>query len=353
MKTVVIVYSSVTGNTKHVAEVIAETLAREDGTDDTFSGDAITTVLVNADTEYKRQHTNPEYTGYTAGDAYVVGCTTAAFRTSDLMREYLAGYPRDMMEGKPCAVYGMCAGTAGYVRRELANLLRGNGAVICAHDVFKGPTNYLAGGYPKAGKLQVWPEADHTPIQAFAEGLTSAFDRAVADPQMKCKVPLGGVSGAIFRMVPGKKIDGMMRMSLGPLSVDNTRCLRCAKCVVSCPYGALAMVEAEGAVPFDPTYVEPGTGYYPDRQENTEYVQSRIAAGVNSTRVVVQDEALCHGCYRCIHVCPTAAINPTKRMDKWKHMPRYHYTEGTVQSGKARMVTETEYDALVTGEQEM
>ncbi|GIQ80092.1 hypothetical protein KIPB_000835 [Kipferlia bialata] len=353
MKTVVIIYTSVTGNTKHVAEVIAERLTRDQGTSDTFSGDAITTVLVNADVEYKRQHTRQGYTGYIAGDAYIVGSTTAASRISDLMREYLGNYPTDMVSGKPCAVYALHAGDCGYVRRGLYTLMKGRGGIPCSDQQFKAPTNFLPfKSYPKTGETLGWVKHHHDTIAPWADTLLASFDAAVADPTRKYKAPKGGVMGGVMGLIPGKKIDSMMRGMMGQLVADPHRCLRCAKCVTVCPYGALAMVQAEteSDVTFDPSCVDPATAYYPLREQNTEYVQSRIAAGVNSTRVVVHDQALCHGCYRCIHVCPTAALNPVKRQETWRSMPRYTYTDGIVVDSRHSKMGEGEFDRVVIRE---
>jgi ferredoxin len=209
---------------------------------------------------------NGKYAG--PSDLDIFAFPVYAYDVPDIMMKYLHGImPVEKKKAAVIAVHGMLwqkprvpgdGGDPGYSFEHARRALARKG-----YDV----AYTMAVGYPHSISmlLSTPPSAEQSLIRAASDMRVEEFSRKIAADDrslQKC-----GILPAFYSLLPGLLFRFFGRMGLGKLYVADTGCIKCGKCIQSCPSKAI-----------------------------------RFSLGRPRW------DWKCQGCQRCINICPNNAI---------------------------------------------
>eukprot|EP00727_Mastigamoeba_balamuthi_P004950 m51a1_g14453 hypothetical protein (298) ;mRNA; r:629596-630577 len=265
VRRVAVLYVSLTGNTKHVAELLRDALAQEhrmdavavDVTDAAGSDAAAAAALASC-------------------DAFGFGGPAIGWREPTKLRQVIQRVPEGLVRGKPAFVFGTAGGHEGRLLSNTAGQLAGKGAVVVASLIVYAPPNWTRVAPPQGSAFQ-WGSAERRKPAAFARALAPLL-RARQPVPARVRPGLAGVALSWWAT------DERIRDFVGAVEVDAGLCARCGLCARRCPSGALD-IEEGGGVP--------------------RWERSR-----------------CTGCCRCVNACPKNCINTRATRGKQQYQCR-------------------------------
>jgi ferredoxin/flavodoxin len=211
-----IFYQSVTGNTKHVAELIEQGL-REAG----HSCEILNIHGLDL----------PELRGY---DLLGFGAPVFAWREPKLMKKFVADLPD--LEGKDAFLFCTCNGNAGNFAPRVAKNLKKKGIQVFATATFYYPSSYTVWRKPEGNKDIITQEQIDKAI-AYGTNLAAELE---AIKQGKKSLPKLKKSIKVA-IVGNISSDWALRIYLGTINVNEEVCTKCGKCVKICPHDAISL----------------------------------------------------------------------------------------------------------------
>eukprot|EP00727_Mastigamoeba_balamuthi_P012397 m51a1_g7780 hypothetical protein (526) ;mRNA; r:220588-223032 len=255
---VALLYMSLTGNTKHVAELLRDALASEH-----FEATAVDVTGPAGGAEYEAAAEAAAHC-----DAIAVGGLAYFWREPSKLRHVIESIPANLVRGKPAFVFGTAGGHEVMLLQNLAEALSRKGAIVVGSLVVYAPPNYSVWA-PPAGTRTEWGSSERSKPAQFVRSIAAQLRAGSAAQPVTVRASLAA------RVVSWFGTDARARSWLGPVTVDPDQCIKCGLCARRCPHGALAI--EEGGLP-------------------------------------VWDEQACVGCCRCINSCPKGAIaSPSTR----------------------------------------
>eukprot|EP00727_Mastigamoeba_balamuthi_P004744 m51a1_g14268 putative 4fe-4s ferredoxin (293) ;mRNA; f:311663-312541 len=259
---VVLLYYSLTGNTRHIAELLRDTLNAQGFSattmDITGPGDNLDAVL----------------SAVASADAVGVGGLAIGLHEPLKVRSVLEALPESSVLGKPAIVFGTAGGNEGRLLPNMANALTLKGAVVVGSLLVYAPSNNAVRALPKGARYEWGSSERNKPIE-FAKTVAPLLRER---PPRPAPVPAGTLSGNLLSWFVG---DGVTRTMTGRISVDKDACIKCHLCVRQCPSGALDIEEADGLPRWN--------------------------------------EDKCTGCCRCINHCPKGCISSPRTAGKQQY----------------------------------
>lgn len=216
--------------------------------------------------------------GYPDLDCYgFVGFATYAseFKVAKFVSDYMKSLPE--VHNKLAFVfttYGRDNGSSGMV---LAGLASKKGFRVVAEHALNTPENYPPVIRMEHGHVDNPTTEQVAAFDAFIDELSGiALKLKNGENLPECRITAKLIH-AVIRNLTNR---WMMQKMMGDKKVNTDLCIKCGKCVGTCPYGAVAMKEY-------PTF----------------------------------DESKCYGCFACYNCCPKKAIY-TKKFNQFANYPR-------------------------------
>eukprot|EP00727_Mastigamoeba_balamuthi_P013500 m51a1_g8773 hypothetical protein (292) ;mRNA; r:170405-171280 len=261
VRSVVLLYYSLTGNTRHVAELLRDALEAQGfsatALDITGPGDNLDDVL----------------SAVASADAVGVGGLAVGLHEPFKVRAVLEALPESSLRGKPAVVFGTAGGNEGRLLPNMASTLSLKGAVVVGSLLVFAPSNNAVRALGKGARYEWGSSERNKPIE-FARSVAPLLRQR---PPLPVPVPAGTVTGILFSWLAG---DFVTRTMTGRISVDRDACIKCHLCVRQCPSGALDIEESG---------------------------------------VPRWDGAKCTGCCRCINYCPKGCITSPRTAGKQQY----------------------------------
>eukprot|EP00727_Mastigamoeba_balamuthi_P002163 m51a1_g11944 hypothetical protein (298) ;mRNA; r:742567-743460 len=258
---VALLYYSLTGNTRHVAELLRDALAAQG-----FEATALDITAPDC-------HRDAAVAALAAADAVGVGAVTVGYREPTNVRTLLHGLPESAVAGKPAIVFGTAGDNEGKMLANIAGALTHKGAVVVGSFVAYAPGNFAPWGAKRGSTFQ-WGSRERSKPAEFARDVAPLLR---ARPPKAAKV----CSSLMGYAVSWLASDSRLRNIVGRIEVDRDACVKCHLCVRQCPSGALDVEEADG--------------------------------------VPRWSEDKCTGCCRCINYCPKNCINSSGTRSKQQY----------------------------------
>eukprot|EP00727_Mastigamoeba_balamuthi_P005953 m51a1_g1978 hypothetical protein (287) ;mRNA; r:1117377-1118237 len=265
VRRVALLYYSLTGNTRHIAELLRDALVAQ--------GFEASTVDITS----PNPHQDAAVSALAAADAVGVASATIGLREPTDVRLFLDALPASSVNGKPAIVFCTAGDNEGRTLANIASALGRKGAVVVGSFAAYAPNNYIVWG-EKRGSTLLWGSRERNKPAEFAKAVAPML-RSRAPTEARVRATLMGITGSWLGT------DAVMRWVVGKISVDRNACIGCHLCVRQCPTGALD-VEDAGGVP-------------------------------------VWNQSRCMGCCRCINYCPKNCINSlgTAGKQQWTCKP--------------------------------
>ncbi|MGD8465181.1 MAG: EFR1 family ferrodoxin [Anaerolineae bacterium] len=275
MMDVTMVCFSQTGNTRKVAEAMAEAF---EGTGHTVR----TLPLKNA---------TPQ--DVVAGDLLGIGTPCFSSQAPTPVKDFLRTLPA--LERRRAFVFATSGGASGRVLYDLTRLLSDKGANVIGGFLARGelhhPAPCILGRYPNRPE-----EEDLARARRFAEAIVEHVAAGQPGPVAGSHPATFEPGGVFYDLVARASTDGFLRLAMPEPKLDATQCNQCGWCVQECPT--------------DNIVLEP----YP----------------------VLGDE--CIRCYRCLTGCPQEAFAADWRVGNllvWSlYNPAFERWFGDVEPGE-------------------
>jgi flavodoxin/ferredoxin len=241
-----VIYFSQTGNTRKVAEAIAEAF--------TAKGNSVRTV------SYKKV----KQTDFTEADLIGVGAPCFESQAPSNVREYLWDLPK--LSEKKTFVYATSGGGPGRVLYDLAKPLMKKGAEVVGGFLCRGtcfyPVPCLKGRFPKRPDKE-----DLKTAKKFANSLLDHISSGASGSMQESRSGTLTHGVGFYHIVGAMMNDAIVRMLMPKPRVDKGKCTECKWCVAECPTKSMSL---------DP--------------------KPNIAK-------------TCYRCYRCVNGCPEDALS--------------------------------------------
>ena len=209
-----LIYFSQTGNTRRIAEAMAEGF-REAGH---------TTRLVSL------KKASPQ--DAIAGDLLGIGTPCFSSQAPTPIKTFLQNLP--MLEGRRAFVFATSGGAPGRVLFDLTRLLQARGADVVSGFLARGelhhPAPCLQGRFPGRPNAE-----DFARARRFATALIEHVSAGSPDPVAESHPDTFKPGGRFYNLVALISTDGFLRRMLPEPRPDPARCNRCQWCVYECP----------------------------------------------------------------------------------------------------------------------
>ena len=236
-------YFSGTGNTEKIGEVIASELAESNAKVDVFNI-----------TSYKERQKNFDLSTY---DAIIFGCPTYAWRAPKVIREWFKSL--DGQE-KKCATFftygGVDIGSAHYDTKEI---LEGSNFILIGSSEFPGKHTFNLAGWnflenrPDKGDFKIAKEFARKILKKFQQKNFNTIK--IEDPTVSKQIlerhekreknlptpSRRGLECSMCRTCEDVCPSRAMNADIG--EADKKKCLRCLRCMISCPDNVLEIAD--------------------------------------------------------------------------------------------------------------
>ncbi|KAH3767233.1 hypothetical protein Pelo_891 [Pelomyxa schiedti] len=293
VKKVVILYYSLTGNTRYVAERIAEGLCSYTGGRYGYDVRVFGVVRLIKEQYYggpaAPMHETAAALADSLGWADVVGCgsmCTGGMVTGGLS-QFLADLPAEVVRGKPGFVFTTAGQTIGSANVIMAESLMKAGVrpVLSQWALMPCPDTWIW-CLPSRPMQLLWGSNVIDTAITHGRELAGKFDRFFFDGSAVSVVPDGAKSHV--RTVDQDKWMGskIRQLSVPEIMCDNSKCLKCGRCSTVCPTNS--MTSSRGEFP-------------------------------------VWKKATCCGCTACVANCPAFAlqVRNMKHKQYWTFKKEY------------------------------
>ncbi|KAJ4456170.1 putative Kinesin-II 95 kDa subunit [Paratrimastix pyriformis] len=216
---------SLTGNTAHVAQVIASKL------EPTHQVTHVNLVhcLQGKDVEIRQMHDS-----LAACDVIGLGSLVWAALPAPKMGDMIRKCDTASFQGKPAFIFSTDGGHAGDTRNVMAEWLAEKGAIPVAQFGCYAPSNWSP-GVPAKPNVDRWGTEDIEKAAHFGEELLALLARYQSGGR-SALVPITFPRGKAAKEAAQSR---SMTNLAGQIAIDRTRCVGCRVCVSRCPYGAL------------------------------------------------------------------------------------------------------------------
>ncbi len=217
---ITLIYFSQTGNTRRVAQAMAEAFRQ--------AGHATRTISLKKATP---QDAN-------TGDLLGVGSPCFSSQAPTPVKAFLQSLPP--LENRRAFVFATSGGAPGRVLYDLAHLLQGKGAEVVGGFLTRGelhhPAPCLSGRMPDRPNTKDLAQARHFAI-AVAEHVSAGRPGPVAESRRETFTLRRG----FYDLVALLSTDGFLRRVLPEPEIDAARCNQCGWCVHECPVHNIAV----------------------------------------------------------------------------------------------------------------
>lgn len=209
-----IVYFSQTGNTRRVAEALAQGLRA--------GGHAARLVSLRKATAEDAA----------AGDLLGIGTPCFSSQAPTPVKRFLSSLPG--LERKRAFVFATCGGAPGRVLYDQTRLLQSKGAEVVGGFLARGtvyhPAPCLRGRYPHRPGAEDLAQAERF-AAAVGEHVAAGRPGPLAESRPEAFKP----GGRFYNLVALLSTDGFLRRALPEPKADPARCDQCRWCVAACP----------------------------------------------------------------------------------------------------------------------
>lgn len=217
---VVMIYFSQTGNTRRVAQKMAEVF-REFGH---------STRLISL------RKASPE--DAIAGDLLGIGTPCFSSQAPTPIKNFLKNLPR--LDNRRSFVFATSGGAPGRVLYDMTRILQTKGSEVVGGFIARGelhhPAPGLHGRMPNRPNAQDFAQAQNF-ARAIIEHVTKGRDGLVAESRPDALKPKGG----FYDFVALISTDRVLRLLLPKPQLDTTRCNQCQWCIHECPMNNISL----------------------------------------------------------------------------------------------------------------
>ena len=211
---VTLIYFSQTGNTRQVAETMADAFRQAGHSTRTISFKKVV----------------PE--DATKGDLLGVGAPCFSSQAPTPVKEFLRALPS--LDGRPAFVFATSGGAPGRVLYDLTRLLRRKGANVAGGFLARGqvydPVPCLLGRFPGRPNAQ-----DLEYARRFAVAVAEHVSAGRSDPFAESRPDVLRPGWGFYDWAALINVDPVLRLLLPEPKPDPTRCNQCRWCVYECP----------------------------------------------------------------------------------------------------------------------
>lgn len=211
---VTMVYFSQTGNTRKVAEAMAEAFRG--------AGHRVRTIPL-------RKATSQDAA---TGDLLGIGTPCFSSQAPTPVKEFLRTLPA--LDKRRAFVFATSSGAPGRVLYDLASLLRETGAEVVGGFLARGemhhPAPCLVGRMPNRPD-----EEDLARARRFATTVAEHLATGQPGPVAESRPDTFKPGGWFYDLVAMLSTDGLLRLALPEPKLDSTQCNQCGWCVKECP----------------------------------------------------------------------------------------------------------------------
>lgn len=211
---VTLIYFSQTGNTRRVAETLAEAMRD--------AGNAVRLVSLRKATAQDAF----------AGDLLGVGTPCFSSQAPTPIKMFLQSLPA--LERKRAFVFATSGGAPGRVLYDLTRLLQNKGAEVVGGFLTRGEVYHAAPCL--RGRMPNRPDAeDLAQARRFATALSKHVSAGCPGPLAESRPDAFRPGGGYYDLVAAISTDGFLRRMLPEPKANPARCNGCQWCVAACP----------------------------------------------------------------------------------------------------------------------
>jgi flavodoxin/NAD-dependent dihydropyrimidine dehydrogenase PreA subunit len=217
---VTMVYLSQSGNTRKVAEAMAEAFRG--------SGHGVRTVPLKKATPQDAAK----------GDLLGVGTPCFSSQAPTPVKQFLRALPA--LNGQPAFVFATSGAAPGRVLYDLSRLLRDRGAEVVGGFLTRGelhhPAPCLVGRMPNRPDEEDLARARH-----FATAVAEHVTTGQSGPVAESRPDTFKLGKGFYELAAVLSTDGFLRLALPEPKLDPTPCNQCGWCVQECPMGNIVL----------------------------------------------------------------------------------------------------------------